>query len=626
MAASAGSIFVDLLLNDSKYTQGWNRARNTTSRSSSVITSAIARIGAVAGTALSVQQIIQYSDTFKQLESRLSLVVSDTTKLSGVQQQLFDIAQRTRQPLEGVYNLYTRISQALPEQARASYDLLGVTESINQALAITGEGSAQAASAILQFTQAVASGFQGSGQEINALLDSAPRLAQALQRSFGDGQKSLKELSKEGALDLDVILKALSGTGEEGRKLREEFAKLPPTVGQALTQVNNSFLTLVGTSDLVRQGTDLIVLGLQEVSKFIDILAKDTNILETAFTGLLVKAIELYETWNEIAARNAQRTNLFGLRDEDVAEYEQNAEKARKAIERIRAEYNKNRGIDPNAPANNNAPQSFPGAAFPKAADGKEAEKRQKELNQLLERNREIITGLDSASLKYEDTIRDLDKLLQAGAISQAQYNDALFRAFDEFEKAGEAAKKFGVDTEQFAKRAAENIQDAFADFLFDPFQDGLKGMAKGFIDTVRRMIAEAQAAKLAKALFGELAGGEGDGLLGGALSGIGKAVEGGLGKLFAGAFATGGFIPPGQFGVVGEGGGMQHAELVMGGRSGATVIPQSKLGGGGNTYVIDARGTDASVIRRVEQTVLALAGPGVIEQRVNNASARGGI
>lgn len=625
MAASAGSIFVDLLLNDSKYTQGWNRARNTTSRSTSVIASGIARIGAVVGTALSAQQIIQYADTFKQLEGRLGLVVSDTTKLAGVQQQLFDIAQRTRQPLEGVYNLYTRISQALPEQARASYDLLGVTESINQALAITGEGSAQAASAILQFTQAVASGFQGSGQEINALLDSAPRLAQALQRSFGDGQKSLKELAKNGELDLDTILKALSGTGEEGRRLREEFARLPPTVGQALTQVNNSLLTLVGTSTLVREGTDLIVAGLQQVSRFIDILAKDTNILETAMNGLVITAINLYEQWQRVAAQVAESTNFFGLRDEDVAEYEANVQKAIDAQKRLRKEFWDSRGGEPTANDNNMPAQTFPGGGLPTVNDGT-AEKRQKEINQLLERNREIITGLDSASLKYEDTIRDLDKLLEAGAISQEQYNNALFRAFDEFEKAGEAAEKFGVDTEQFAKRAAENIQDAFADFLFDPFDQGLKGMAKGFVDTIRKMIAEAQAAKLAKALFGELAGGEGDGLLGGVLGGIGKAVEGGLGKVFGGFFATGGVIEPGQFGIVGEGGGWQHAEVVMGGKSGATVIPNKGFGGGGNTYNIDARGADQSAVRRLEQSLLALAGPGVIEQRVNNASARGGI
>lgn len=620
MAASAGSIFVDLLLNDSKYNQGWNRARNTTSRSTSFITSSIARIGAVAASALSVQQIIQYADTFKQLESRLGLVVSDTTKLAGVQQQLFDIAQRTRQPLEGVYNLYTRISQALPEQARASYDLLGVTESINQALAITGEGSAQAASAILQFTQAVASGFQGSGQEINALLDSAPRLAIALQRSFGDGQKSLKQLSKEGSLDLDTILKALSGTGEEGRKLREEFAKLPPTVGQALTQLNNSFLMLIGNSTAVREATDFLAISIQKLAGFIDDISKDTNVLETAMYGLLSVSLELYKTWNEFAARNAERTNFFGLRDDDVKEYEENVRKAIEAQDRLGIELLKRKeanGINPSS-----SPETPLGLPKPPTVDPE----AQKEINKLLERNREIITGLDSASLKYEDTIRDLDKLLQAGAISQEQYNNALFRAFDEFEKAGEAADKFGVDTEQFAKRAAENIQDAFADFLFDPFQDGLKGMAKGFVDTIRKMIAEAQAAKLAKALFGELAGGEGQGALGGVLSGIGGAVKSGLSSFFDGAFATGGFINPGQFGVVGEGGGWEHAEVVMGGKSGATVVPTGKMGGGGNTYIIDARGTDASVVRRLEQGLMALAGPGVIEQRVSNASARGAI
>lgn len=49
---------------------------------------------------------------------------------------------------------------------------------------------------------------------------------------------------------------------------------------------------------------------------------------------------------------------------------------------------------------------------------------------------------------------------------------------------------------EEFAKEAARNIQDAFADFLFDPFDEGLEGMVKGFANAMRRMIAEATAAK----------------------------------------------------------------------------------------------------------------------------------
>lgn len=58
------------------------------------------------------------------------------------------------------------------------------------------------------------------------------------------------------------------------------------------------------------------------------------------------------------------------------------------------------------------------------------------------------------------------------------------------------------------AERAAQNIQDAFADFLFDPFDEGLKGMVKGFINAIRRMLAEMIAAEFLgklKGIFGGL-------------------------------------------------------------------------------------------------------------------------
>lgn len=48
--------------------------------------------------------------------------------------------------------------------------------------------------------------------------------------------------------------------------------------------------------------------------------------------------------------------------------------------------------------------------------------------------------------------------------------------------------------------------------------------------------------------------------------------------------------------------------------------------GQGGNVYQIDARGADVGAVMRVEQALLALAGPGVIERRVSSASARGSL
>lgn len=64
---------------------------------------------------------------------------------------------------------------------------------------------------------------------------------------------------------------------------------------------------------------------------------------------------------------------------------------------------------------------------------------------------------------------------------------------------------------------------------------------------------------------------------------------------------------------------GEQGPELANFG-SGGSVMDNTRtrgaMGGGGNTYVIDARGADASVEARLRSLMLQLAGPGVVEHR----------
>jgi hypothetical protein len=67
--------------------------------------------------------------------------------------------------------------------------------------------------------------------------------------------------------------------------------------------------------------------------------------------------------------------------------------------------------------------------------------------------------------------------------------------------------------------------------------------------------------------------------------------------SLFAGGFATGGYIPPGQWGLVGEKG----PEPVFGGQSGATVQPS---GGGGVTQVFNISTPDANSFRMSERQI----------------------
>lgn len=96
-----------------------------------------------------------------------------------------------------------------------------------------------------------------------------------------------------------------------------------------------------------------------------------------------------------------------------------------------------------------------------------------------------------------------------------------------------EAARQTGDEMSEFAIQGARNMQSAFADFLFDPFSQGLQGMLSGFVSVIHRMVSEALAAKLGEALFGSL-------LTGGTAAGDGGGT-GLIGGLLAGLFHSGG-------------------------------------------------------------------------------------
>lgn len=104
---------------------------------------------------------------------------------------------------------------------------------------------------------------------------------------------------------------------------------------------------------------------------------------------------------------------------------------------------------------------------------------------------------------EYQRRIKELnDPELNLRAVDPETYRRAIEDAQERFSEASDSiARDFGrieeetanvyEHMEEFGKRAAQNIQDSFADFLFNPFDDGLKGMLKSFGDTLRRMAAE---------------------------------------------------------------------------------------------------------------------------------------
>ena len=162
-----------------------------------------------------------------------------------------------------------------------------------------------------------------------------------------------------------------------------------------------------------------------------------------------------------------------------------------------------------------------------------EAARRQEELASLYQTNIGLLTGLDSESQRYGETMAELNALLDAGAVSQADYIAAVDRLGVAFDGAAENVGAAGEKMNTFADQAARNLQDTFSAKLFDPFEGGLKGMISGFSDMLRQMAAQAVTADFLHAI-----GLGGPGNTGGNVGMMAKGIGGFFGGLFGSAHA----------------------------------------------------------------------------------------
>jgi len=219
--------------------------------------------------ALAVAELIKYADTWANIEGRLRLVTTSTRELVQAQNDLFAVAQRTRSQLEGTVDLYTRIKRTTAELATTDANRLRVTEAINKAGVISGASTQAQAAALLQLGQAFASNRLG-GEELNSILEQTPRLAQAIAEGLGRNVGDLKKLGEAGKLTADVVFGAILN---QSKQLDTEFEKMPRTVGQAFTMIENAGLRAVGVFDQTNQLSRGLADSLAGVADNIDTVA-----------------------------------------------------------------------------------------------------------------------------------------------------------------------------------------------------------------------------------------------------------------------------------------------------------------------------------------------------------------
>jgi len=205
---------------------------------------------AALGVGLLTRKLIQQINVYTALTNKLRLVTKSSEELVSVQNDLFETAQNTRNSLEGTIDLYTRLARSTESLSLSNSDLLDITESVNQAVAISGVSAASASAALFQLGQGLAADAL-RGQELNSIMEQTPRLARAIADGLGIEVGALREVAAQGKLTAEVVTDALRSQSDV---LRSEFGRTEKTISQAFQQIENVALRTFGTID----ATDLI--------------------------------------------------------------------------------------------------------------------------------------------------------------------------------------------------------------------------------------------------------------------------------------------------------------------------------------------------------------------------------
>lgn len=188
------------------------------------------------------RSIIRDADAWQMMQSRLTVATGSLNNAKIAQQEIYEVSQKVRVPLEATAQLYTRLTPTMQRMGKTHEDVKNVVEGVSMAMKLSGTSAAEASSAMLQLSQSFNAGRLNGG-EFNSIAEAAPKLLDAIAEKMGIQVGQLKKLGSEGKVTGKIMAEAIA---EAKKKWEEEFKNMPVTVDDALTRIKNTWQKAMG--------------------------------------------------------------------------------------------------------------------------------------------------------------------------------------------------------------------------------------------------------------------------------------------------------------------------------------------------------------------------------------------
>ncbi|WP_454752067.1 tape measure protein [Cupriavidus necator] len=245
--------------------------------------------------------VAKTADAYSNLGARIRIVTGEGQAFEQAFQGVFDVATRTSSSLENTGTLFARIADAGKAINLTNADALRLTESINQAVQISGASAESSSAAVTQLIQGLQSGVL-RGEEFNSVMEQAPRLAKALADGLGVTTGELRKLAEAGRLTADTVVGALQG---QSAALQAEFAKMPATIGRAIQNLSTEWTRYVGEVDKANGASSAVASAINALARNLDTLG--SLLYSAGKAAVAYQALKLAQTFLGIgtAARTA---------------------------------------------------------------------------------------------------------------------------------------------------------------------------------------------------------------------------------------------------------------------------------------------------------------------------------
>jgi tape measure domain-containing protein len=291
---NVGTLEIKLLANMARLQADMDKASNSVDRAMRGIDKSVGVAKKALGgltTAFSLSQVLKVVDEYKKFDAQLKLSARTATEYAAAYSDVVRISRTSQSDIAAVGNLYARLALNMRDAGIAQDQVARTTEAITLALRVKNATVQETNSVMLQLSQSFGSG-RLNGQEFLAVAEGAPPLLQRLAKSMGVPFGALKDLSAQGKITRDELLKAFSDP-EYIASLREQVKEVG-TVSSAFVVLINNLKQYLGEQDKAAGVTKVLQLGILGVADSLGTLVRVGLAVGAVAFGRL--AASMYDT------------------------------------------------------------------------------------------------------------------------------------------------------------------------------------------------------------------------------------------------------------------------------------------------------------------------------------------